>query len=212
MEHEMAEQQQTASKYLLDELSEDERVEFEAHMFDCPICADEVKKDFTIAENLKEVVRERKDEVSERSSVWTRWLQPASWIPTFVAAALAVVVCFQLGRPPVYQAQIIPDGSQIVPAARSNPVPLKVDRSNKFLWLSFRVDSSRPDKFICDFQNDAGATVLSVTTQPATSTAFLLNVPVPAKLFPPGRYRMILHPAATPNDSTTFPFALQDDK
>ncbi len=208
----MAEQQQTASKYLLDELSADERAEFEAHMFDCPICASEVREDFTVAENLKEVVREPKAASSERSSIWAAWLQPASLIPTFVAAALALVVCFQLTRPPVYESQIIPDSSQIVPAARSNPVPLKVERSNKVLWLSFRVDASQPDKFSCDFQNDAGATVLSVTTQPATSTAFLLNVPVPAKLFPPGRYRMILHPAAAPNDSTTFPFALQDDK
>jgi hypothetical protein len=91
-------------------------------------------------------------------------------------------------------------------------VPLKVERSNKILWLSFRVDASKPDSFICDFQNDAGASVLSVTTAPATSAAFLLNVPVPAKLFPPGRYRMVLHPAAAPSDSITFPFALQDNK
>ncbi len=208
----MAEQQQTASKYLLDELSEDERAEFEAHLFECPVCADEVRKDFTIAENLKEVVREQKSEVSERSSVWIAWLQPASLIPTFVAAALAVVVCFQLSHAPVYEAQIIPDSSQIVPAARSNPVPLKVERTNKVLWLNFRVDASKPDKFICDFQNDAGASVISVTTQPANSVAFLLNVPVPAKLFPPGRYRMILHPATAPTDSTTFPFAIEDAK
>ncbi len=208
----MAEQQQTASKYLLDELSAEERVEFEAHMFDCPVCADEVSKNFTVAENLKEVVREGKAEASERSGVWTGWLQPASLIPTFVAAALAVVVCFQLAHVPVYEAQIIPDGSQIVAAARSNPVPLKVERSSKVLWLSFRVDASKADKFVCDFQSDAGAGVLTVTTQPATSTAFLLNVPVPAKLFPPGRYRMTLHPASAPSDSTTFPFALQDDK
>ncbi len=208
----MAEQQQTASKYLLDELSEDERVEFESHMFNCPICADEVKKNFTISENLKQVARERKAGVSERASAWRAWLQPASLIPSFAAAILAVVLCFQLGRSPVYQAQIIPDGSQIVPAARSNPVPLKVERSNKILWLSFRVDASKPDSFICDFQNDAGASVLSVTTAPATSAAFLLNVPVPAKLFPPGRYRMVLHPAAAPSDSITFPFALQDNK
>ena len=208
----MAEQQQTASKYLLDELSEDERVEFEAHMFECPICASEVREDFTIAENLKEVVRDRKAEVSVRSSVCAAWLQPASLIPTFVAAALAVLVCFQLARPAVYEAQIIPDGSQIVPAARSNPVPLKVERSNKVLWLSFRVDASKADRFVCDFQNEAGASVMSVSTPAATSAAFLLNVPVPAKLFPPGRYRMILHPAAAPSDSTTFPFALQDDK
>jgi hypothetical protein len=91
-------------------------------------------------------------------------------------------------------------------------VPLKVERSNRVLWLSFRVDASKPGTFICDFQNDAGARVLSVTTPAASSAAFLLNVPVPAKLFPAGRYRMILHPAAAPTDSTTFPFALEDDK
>jgi hypothetical protein len=58
-DHVQAVQNQTADRYLSDLLSPAEREEFEAHYFECEVCADEVWLGQTFAANLRAVFREQ---------------------------------------------------------------------------------------------------------------------------------------------------------
>ncbi len=47
MDHKLALQTKSIDKYLLNELSGEDRLAFEEHMFDCPECAAKVKDDLS---------------------------------------------------------------------------------------------------------------------------------------------------------------------
>ena len=53
MEHQAAVDGRLIERYLLDELSPDETAEFEAHFFECALCADDVCQGAHLAANLK---------------------------------------------------------------------------------------------------------------------------------------------------------------
>jgi anti-sigma factor RsiW len=58
VEHQSAIDHRFAERYLLEELSPEETAEFEAHFFECALCADEVRLGAHLVANLKAVLRE----------------------------------------------------------------------------------------------------------------------------------------------------------
>lgn len=58
MEHQSAVERRFTERYLLEELSPEEAAEFEAHFFECVVCADEVCQGAHLAANLKAVLQE----------------------------------------------------------------------------------------------------------------------------------------------------------
>ena len=58
MEHQSAVKLRFAERYLLGELSPDEPANFEAHVFDCALCADAVRQGAHLVANLKAVLQE----------------------------------------------------------------------------------------------------------------------------------------------------------
>jgi anti-sigma factor RsiW len=58
VEHQSAVDGRFTERYLLDELSPDEASEFEAHFFECALCAEEVRQGAHLAANLKAVLLE----------------------------------------------------------------------------------------------------------------------------------------------------------
>lgn len=58
MEHQTAVELRFAERYLLGELSPDEAAGFEAHYFECAVCADEVRQGAHLVANLKAVLQE----------------------------------------------------------------------------------------------------------------------------------------------------------
>ena len=100
MNHGQAIDQMAAERYLLDELTQDVREEFEEHLFDCRECAldlragsmfvDEAKAQLPwIAENAAAGGTAPKSKFSS----WMFWMRPAFAVPAF--AALLGVVVFQ---------------------------------------------------------------------------------------------------------------------
>ena len=61
MDHQSAVDGRFVERYLLGELSPDEAAEFEAHFFECPLCAEEVRRGAQFRANLKAVLREDDD-------------------------------------------------------------------------------------------------------------------------------------------------------
>jgi hypothetical protein len=97
MDHNEAIRLQAAVKYVLGELSQVQREEYEEHYFDCAECAVDIKALATFADTTREVLRQEKenqfakDLVRERGG-WRHWLQPAL-VPA--CAALLLLVGYQ---------------------------------------------------------------------------------------------------------------------
>jgi len=80
MDHETAIRLQAAERYVLDEFSLEERVDYEEHFFDCPKCADEVRAATILAANTKIVLQDadleeehKRQTAGERSRGQRQW-------------------------------------------------------------------------------------------------------------------------------------------
>src|SRR5690348_1140653 len=98
MDHNEAIRLQSAVKYVLGELSQAQRDEYEEHYFDCAECAVDIKALATFADNAREVLRQEKANQLAVAPVlarpvWLRWLQPVVAVPAF--AALLLIIAYQ---------------------------------------------------------------------------------------------------------------------
>src|SRR5258708_16544462 len=95
MDHNDAIQLQAAVKYVLGELSQVQRDEYEEHYFDCAEGAVDINALATFADTTREVLRQEranqfpKELVPSRGG-WLRSLQPAGAVPALPAPPLIV--------------------------------------------------------------------------------------------------------------------------
>lgn len=218
MDHKLAESLQSVDKYLLNELSPEQRTQFEEHLFDCPLCADQVRQSFTVLENLKQVLREEKATATDARTVhashtgWRDWFRIPSLVPTLAALLLACLAGYQHFEMLNSQtAEILPPPAAVLlPVSRGESVAqVTVAPGAAVFRLDVKGDSARPDAFACEFQNADGVKVLTLNAPPQPSTDFDLQFQLPAKAFPTGRYQLILRPASEPDRIITYPFAVQ---
>jgi len=97
MEHNEAIENHTAERYLLHELTEQERDAYEEHFFSCSACAEEIKAASEFMENARKVVQSELlpahvygDAV--RRSIWGSWLNFRSMLYPIPAAACVLLV------------------------------------------------------------------------------------------------------------------------
>lgn len=96
MDHAEAIRLQAAVKYVLGELPEPLRDEYEEHYFDCAICAVDVKAAATFMDGARETLRQiEREESRARVAVPSRprlfaWFRPAVAFPAFAALLLLV--------------------------------------------------------------------------------------------------------------------------
>lgn len=91
MDHSQAADSQAVDRYLLDEMTDGERVEFEDHFFECDICTEELKQGALMEEAARHYVPS--PVFLDRIKGWFR--QPLFVAPASVAAALALMVTYQ---------------------------------------------------------------------------------------------------------------------
>ena len=101
MQHQQALATKASERYLLGEMSEPERFDFEAHYFDCPACADDVRTGAALARGVKAVCAEDAALRPHTSVVreaarrgWFSWLFPVLG-PSAAAVALGCVAAWQ---------------------------------------------------------------------------------------------------------------------
>ena len=93
MEHQQAKEMHAAEKYVLGELAEELREQFEEHYSDCPECALDVQTTMEFVAASKQIFSEElqphgvKTEIGRKRSKWAGWLKPLIAVP-----ALAVLV------------------------------------------------------------------------------------------------------------------------
>jgi hypothetical protein len=218
MDHKLAEQTGTVERYLLNELAPEERLAFEEHLFDCPICGDLVRSGAISIENVREVLREEPEKAiaaetgGSKLSKWSAWFRPAALVPSFAALALAAFVCYQnlVYIPGLQQPEVLTD-NVIAAQARDGGQVITVDRTRPLFNLNFAVDSPQVYAlYTCDFQLQGKGTVLKMDSGPRQYASFTLGLLLPVKLFPPGHYVMILRPKNEPGtEIQRYEFVIQ---
>ena len=99
MDHTEALRLQAAEKYVLGELSQPLRDEYEEHYFECGECAEELKTTVAFVDSARGILRTEVPAKAEaqvaraRTGGWFAWLPPAFAVPVF--AALLLVVAYQ---------------------------------------------------------------------------------------------------------------------
>lgn len=190
MDHEAAEKTSAVERYLLGEFGPEDQAAFEAHFFDCPACAEEVRTGVIFFENGKSLVIEEalkeeslkeatlRDETRSEKAAreaprdWLAWFRPggvrpggfrpATLIPSFAALALLVVAGYQnlVTLPALRQPQML-SAVVIAPMARDAGPVVHVDRSHPLFNVNFAVDSPRVyPDYVCTFTWQDGGTTV----------------------------------------------------
>jgi hypothetical protein len=192
MDHETAEKTEAADRYLLNEFTPEECIEFEAHYFDCAICADRVRTGSTFIDTAKDVMRVD----VRRQSFWQAWFSPVVLTPSLIALGLMIVVGYQnlITLPDLEKPQLL-SSAVIAPTARDEAPVIRIDGALPRFNLNFMVDSPKLySNYICEFTNEKGDRILTIESGPRDVSSFTLSLLLASKQFPPGWYAMILRP------------------
>lgn len=121
MDHEVVVRQKLTERYLLNELGEKERDEFEEHYFVCQECARDVHAASEFVEHSKIVLAENPEQASDAAASrrkptagWLAWLRPA-WAAPTLALLLAVVAYQNLVTYPNLRSAL--DQPRVLPSA-----------------------------------------------------------------------------------------------
>jgi hypothetical protein len=209
MDHNQAVQLQAAVKYVLGELSQVQRDEYEEHYFDCRECAIDIKALATFADNAREVLRQEKANQFAVAPVlarpaWLRWLQPVVAVPAFAALLLIIgyqnVVTIPQARntSPRTVAEVYGRSFLLQPSdtrggneTAASKVPLEVRPNEGFLLQLDFIPSASFPAYLCQLQDDSGR-VLQQLTVPAGRAKKELHLAVPAGLISrPGQYSLV---------------------
>jgi hypothetical protein len=203
MDHETAEKTEAADRYLLNEFTPEERIEFEAHYFDCAVCADRIRTGSLFIDTAKDVMRAEMAQSATvppgdipRQAFWRAWLNPGVLTPSLIALGLMIVVGYQnlVTLPDLEKPQLL-SSAVIAPSARAETQTIKIDRTLPRFNLNFMVDSPRIyASYVCEFTNEKGKTILTIESGPRDVSSFTLSLLLASKQFPSGRYAMILRP------------------
>lgn len=203
MEHREAVESGAVAKYVLDEMSEEERRVFEAHYFDCPDCAAAVEAGAVLAANAAAALGPAAPE--PRS--WR-----ALWLPTLAFSAcfgLLVLAWEELIRVPAMKAQFAAiTAPRAYPVAflravtRSADQAILVERGSPAFGLMLDVPPGDPSPaWECSLDDASGQTRWRIQVRRPAAPGDPLNLLVPASLGP-GRYTLVLRGAGAGHEYT----------
>lgn len=183
MDHQIAIRDKLAERYLLNELDDRVREDFEEHYFTCERCAEDVRQGARFIENTRSVFEEEAAAPAPRTAPtrheWLRWI----WnpLPAYaLAAALALAVIVQ--RSPdgalVQQPRAI-SAVELRPATRGTPQTVRVAPDAGVVELMVGVAAGK--SYRCTITNRQGE-VLSVIETPVVQTSQLILLIPPDQL------------------------------
>lgn len=187
MDHGQALTTKASERYLLGEMSEPERFDFESHYFTCEVCAEDVRTGIVLARGIKAVcaadanLRPVQKVRTERN--WFAWLSPMVLAPATAAIALAFLAGYQafVVIPPMRETSI-PQAMQpaiLRAAARGEEPAIQIDRKTGLSVLAMDVNSgSAGQPLLYQLLPPGGAPAISGSTQvPQAGTQLLLVLP-----------------------------------
>lgn len=223
MNHDEVVRQKLTERYLLHELEDQSRDEFEEHFFECSECALDIRTASEFVETSKIILAQPSEErVSGRSTLrkrnrfnWLGWLQPQ-----FAASALAIliaVVGYQnfvtLPRMEnaLRQPQTLPWAAVAVGTWGASGPTITVQQGKGFLLFVRVPPNGGYATYIADLYNPAGGLEYSLKT-PATSIEDQWPVLIPGGNHEAGSYRVSLRGVTASNETKDLgsaPFTLQ---
>jgi hypothetical protein len=225
MDHAEATRTGATERYLLGELSDDDRLAYEEHFFECLECAEDVKAGATFVVNTREVLNEpsgRPASVRFPRRGWAGLFLP---LPAGVAAALVLcagLLAYQslVVVPRLHRQAAEADAPQAVRSvfltiSRSDAQVVTVSPRDRRveLRLSGKADRAYP-QYRVDVQ-DAKGTVVLTTVAPVPPPEEELQVLLPVHRLSPGAYVVVLaglDPTGgriVAPDLARYPFTLQ---
>jgi hypothetical protein len=148
MDHQRAESTKASERYLLGEMSEPERFDFESHYFECMECAADVRAADALARGVKAVCSQEPAVAPPVRRRWFDWLAPGALAPAAVAAGLAVVAAYQ-GWVVIPTLRTQTSSRALAPvvlraAARGEEQTLEIRRDQPISLLSLDVNNADP--------------------------------------------------------------------
>ena len=211
MQHHDAVATLASERYLLDEMPEDERFEFEEHYFSCPVCAEDVRLGTTLKETVREAATERARDGAGRPAAasiappspwWRSSLRASTLAPLAAAAVFAMVAVYQtlIVVPPLRRAS----GPQaLVPVVlraqtRGESPIVRIDGGSDWLPLAIESRDAAPGEMMAyQLKAESGGEVMSSRAAAPTPGNPLLLL-IPAAKLTPGRYVLVVQPASAP--------------
>ena len=184
MTHQHAVESLAAERYLLDEMSEIERYDFEAHFFECEECAESMRLGQQLRAEAKSLFRSPKRSHGENTRIAWAWRQQP-WrtaIPWAAAAVLAIALVAQVRTPGPGRSDELARAYEPVslrPASRGAVTVIPVPASGSHAALALEVNVGTPgDAIAYTLSRDTGNSVLSGrATVPAPGVPLVLLVP-----------------------------------
>lgn len=192
-------------RYLLGQLSEEERERFEEHYFECRDCAEELKSANTFIANAKEVLSDAPaPKISPAPSVpkrtgWASFFWPAPVGALAAALLLATAAGYQalLVVPRLQHELTEAQGLQAAPwsflsVSRSEAQVVRVPRGTRMagLTLSRSTDQSFP-YYRCEVQDEGGRVVASAVVA-ARHEGDELEILLPVSRLQPGAHALVV--------------------
>jgi putative zinc finger protein len=213
MEHDAVVRQKMTERYLLHELTPEQRDEFEEHLFDCQDCALDVRAAARFIEQSKAVLAQELAPASAygpspvpapAKPPWFAWLRPAFALPAL--AALLLVVAYQnLVTYPQLQAAL--NQPRVLPWASVNvgtwgaggPTITTVQEKGFLLFIRIPPDGAY-DHYTADLIKPTGKLEWSLTI-PAVAGQDQWPVQVPGANRESGTYTVAVHGISATGES-----------
>jgi hypothetical protein len=206
MNHKEALRVSAVERYVLDEMDSHEREAFEEHYFACPECAEALTDSVTLADNAREVFKDRKlFRIRTTPGRWAwlnRWLMPPALAPTLVASALLVVVGYlalitlpkmndRLRRAAAPQPIL---AFALHAASRGAGQAIEVPRDATYYTVYVDLPASSTAVYFCEIRDAAGR-LRDALTVPQSETTDALNLLLSTARIPPGDYTLVVRAA-----------------
>jgi len=215
MDHNEAIQSKAAERYLLGELTAEEREQYEEHFFVCPVCAQEVTAGAVFMDNARDVLSSEKAPAAvparepRSEGLLALFLRPAFVAPAF--AILLLLVAYQgavviphlksaLGQ--ATEPQLLPSLSLIAANSRGGvPSIFRVPANKPFsLYLDIPPGGDFP-YYNCQLLSESGSPEFSVTV-PSAEAKDSVQLLVPSSRLHSGRHTLIVRGSGSPEGAS----------
>ncbi len=225
MDHQEALRRQAVEKYLLDELSPEEREAFEEHFFGCPECAADLQATAAFLEGAKRELKRTPPAKPARRVHNSLFRLGFFWRPAFMALACAVlasVIVYQnvlvyprlaAERPPLDRPEVLSAISLIGANSRGGTIPSAAVPRQQSILLSLDIPAAEQyASYSCVLVAPSGAIVWSVpvSSEQAKDT---VSIRIPAGQWQRGDYTLLVKgqtnpPPGAPVDVARYRFTL----